>query len=271
VQAKSRALCGMFAMVGLGVLAALVMGSATGCEWLRRTPTPTPTLTPTPVSTPTLTPTTTPTATPAVELPPEILAARDAALVFLRSEYPGRAPAEDVAWVGRDTTPSGVVGVSTYEFTAASWLMTVAALSVSPTEVLYEMGLDNPQTGLHWTGTLDAGRNLLSSNLDVPVEVLVTREIVLAYVRQNYSGQAPAENLVWVGERMTPSGVVGHETCQFTSLASAGTGADDWTMTVDYDVGSPDQMLHEVDLRHTSTGFVWRGQVDAEGTVLEHR
>lgn len=280
MQAKARVLSGTFAIIGLGVLAALMVGSATSCDWFRRTPTPTLIVTRTPVSTPTLTPTATPTQPPVVELPPEILAARDVVLVFLRSEYPDKAPPDGIAWTGRDTTPPGVVGVSTYEFTGDGWLMTVAALSISPTEVLYEMGLDNPQTGLHWTGSLDADYNLLGSNLNVPVEVLVTREIVLAYVRENYAAQAPAENLVWIGERTTPSGVVGHETCQFTSVASpagAGrstsgeTGADDWTMTVDYDLVSPDQVVYEVDLRRASTGFVWRGQVDAEGTVLEHR
>jgi len=156
-----------------------------------------------------------------------------------------------------------VVGVSTYEFTSGDWLLTLAALSLSPTQLLYELGLDNGQAGFHWTGRLDASNVLLESNLGVAVDVQVVREIVLAYVRQNYAAEAPPENLVWIGERTTPAGIADHEWCQFVS--------GDWTMAVDYDVGRPDQVVYEVDLRNSSTGFVWRGQVDAEGTVLEHR
>jgi hypothetical protein len=203
-------------------------------------------------------------------IPLEILSARDALLVFLRNGYPDKAPPNGLVWSGRDTTPPGVRGISTYEFTGDSWSMTVAAVSISPTEIVYETGLDNAQTGMRWTGKFDATYDLLESNWNVAVEVLVVRETVLAWVREHYAGQAPAENLVWLGARTTLFGMAGRETCQFVSASGKAT-AGGWTMTVGYEPVPPAQVVYEVDLRQAGTGFVWRGQVDAEGAVLEHR
>jgi hypothetical protein len=260
VQSKVRVLSTLFAIVVFVVLA-----SATGCDRLRRTPEPILTATPTRVSPPALTPAATPVETPVGGIPLEILSARDAALVFLRNQYPARAPVDGVAWIARNTTPPGVVGIPSYEFASDSWLMTVAALPISSANIIYETGLENPQAGLRWTGRLDASYSLLESNLNLAVEVPAVRDLVLAYVRQYHSAQAPAENVVWIGERTTPYGLVGHETCQFTASAAG------WRMTVDYALVAPAQVVYKVDLSQTDTGFVWRGQVDGEGAVFEHR
>jgi hypothetical protein len=266
VQSRAHVLSKPFAIVGCVMLVAL-LASATSCDWLPPTPTPAPAATPTLVSTPTPVPI----QTPVGEIPLAILSARDALLVFLRNQYPGKAPWDGVVWSGRDTTPLRVVAVSTYEFAADSWAMTVAAVSISPSQTLYELGLYNSQTGLHWTGRLDATYHLLESDLNVAVEVLLARETVLAYVREYYASQAPADTVGWIGERTTPFGMVGHETCQFTAMGSGELAAGAWRMTVDYDLLPLLQRVYKVDLSQAGTGFVWRGQVDAEGTVLEHR
>ena len=270
MQSKVHALSGTFVMAGL-LLLALLCG-ATGCDVARQMPTSAPE--------PTLTPVLAPTVTPVTEIPLEILSARNALLAFFRTEYPHKAPPDGVVWIGRETTPSGVTGISTYEFTGDDWLITVAALATSPADLLYELGLSYTPKGLRWTGRLDATYQLLESNLNVAAEVLVVREIVLGYVREHYAG--PALNLVWVGERTTPSGLVGHETCQFTSTAvlgspdaghqgeTASAEVDPWTMSVEYDVVNPALVIYEVELRQASSEFLWRGQVDAEGTILEH-
>jgi hypothetical protein len=254
VQSKTRALSRMVTIVGLLSLVAL-LANATGCDWLPATLTPAPTATQTPV----------------VEIPLAILSARDALLAFLKNQYPGKAPADSVVWSGLDTTLPRVVGVSTYEFSGDGWVMTVAAVSVSPTQTLYEMGLNSSQAGLHWTARLDAAYHLLESNLNLAVEVLVARDTALAYVRKYYTSQAPADDVAWIGERTTPSGMVGHEICQFISAGSGEVAVGAWTMTVGYDLLPPLQRVYKVDLSQAGTGFVWHGQVDAEGTVLEHR
>jgi len=265
VQRRTRILGCWLAIVGLSLAAA----SAVGCDVARGTPAPGATATPSPVATATLTPN--PAETPLVEVPLEVIAARDALLVFLANEYPDKAPAAGVAWIGRDTTPPGMEGVSTFEFTGEDWQMTVAALALTPTDILYEMGLDHPPTGLHWTGRLDADYRLLESNLNVAVEALVVRDIALTYVREHYADQAPPPGLIWIGERTSRSALLLHEVCQFTSGGSAVPVSDRWRMTVEFDLVNPDRVVYEVDLRHPGSGFLWRGQVDAEGTVLEHR
>jgi hypothetical protein len=233
----------------------LLPSSLTACDGFWKTPTPIPT------ASPTIPPT--PTATLPSDIPAEVIAARDAALTFLRTTYPTKAPPEGISWVGRNTTPPGVAGVSSYEFVSGDWLLWIGRPEISPGTFIYEMELTNQQAFFHWTGTLDARYTVLESNLNVAIEVLVVREIVLSYVREHYPAQAPAANLAWIGERTTPEGATGHESCRFT--------AGDWTMTVDYDLGTAAPLVYQVELRNASTAFVWRGQVDAEGTVLEHR
>jgi hypothetical protein len=261
VQSRVHILSNRLAIVGHVVLATLLL-SATGCDWLPAR------LGPVPAATPTLAPI----ETPPSEIPLAILAARDALLAFLRNQYPGKAPADGMVWSGQDTTPVRVVGLASYEFAADSWVMTVAAVALSPSQTQYELELANAQMGLHWTGRLDASYDVLESNLNLPVEVLLVRDTVLAYVRQHYTSQAPADSVAWLGERTTSFGMVGHETCQFTSLASGeALPRGTWVMTVEYDLVPVVQRAYKVELSQPGSGFVWRGQVDAEGTVLEHR
>lgn len=229
--------------------------SLTACDKFWKTPTPTP------VHPPTIPPT--PTATLPSAIPAEVIAARDAALGFLRATYPAKAPPEGLSWVGRNTTPPGVVSTSSYEFVSGDWLMWIWVPQVAPGTFIYEMELTNQQALFHWTGTFDARYAVLESNLNVTIEVLIVREVVLSHVRRNYPAEAPPENLTWIGERTTPEGAGGHESCRFTAGA--------WTMTVAYELTSPEQVVYQVELRNSSTEFVWRGQVDAEGIVLEYR
>lgn len=233
----------------------ILPGNLTACDGFWKTPTPTPTQLP---MTPPI-----PTATLPTDIPPEFIAARDAVLAFLRTTYPGKAPPEGLSWVGRNTTPPGMVSTPSYEFVSGDWLMWIGKPEISPGVFIYELELSGEQTAFHWMGTLSANYIVLESNLNVAIEVLVVREIVLSYVRERYPTQAPAGNLAWIGERTTPEGSMGHESCRFTAEA--------WTMTVEYDLVSPSQVVYQVELCNASTEFVWRGQVDAEGTVLEHR
>ncbi len=251
VESIKRVLSILLFIITVGCLSS----SLIACDRFWKTPTPTP------VHPPTILPT--PTATLPSAIPAEVIAARDAALAFLRIMYPAKAPPEGLSWMGRNTTPPGIVGTSSYEFVSGDWLMWIWVPQVAPGTFLYEMELTNQQALFHWTGTFDARYIVRESNLNVAIEVLIVREIILSHVRRNYPAQAPLENLIWIGERTTPEGAGRHESCRFTAEA--------WTMAVDYEVTSPEQVVYQVELRNSSTEFVWRGQVDAEGTVLEHR
>jgi len=203
----------------------------------------------------------TPTPTPPVAIPQEILSARDAALGYLRRSYPQVAP-EGLTWTGRRISPEGQIGSVDYELVSGKWLMRVGVPMLSPGVFLYEMQLANPDSGFRWEGKLDKNLAFLESNLGVGVDVLVVRDTVLAYVREQHAGQSPVQGMLWVGERTTPPDSVGHESGRFT--------AGDWSMRVEYDVMPPDQVLYRVELQNSASQFTWRGQVDAEGVVLEY-
>ena len=199
----------------------------------------------------------TPTPTPPVALPQEILSARDAALTYLRQSYPQKAPAEGTAWTGRRVSPDGQIGSIDYEFESGKWLMRVGVPMLSPGVFLYEMQLANPDSGFRWEGKLDKHLAFLESNLGVGVDVLVVRDTVLAYVREQHAGQSPVRGMLWVGERTTPPDSVGHESGRFT--------AGDWTMRVEYDVAPPDQVLYRVELQDSASQFTWLARSTQRG------
>jgi hypothetical protein len=87
------------------------------------------------------------------------------------------------------------------------------------------------------------------------------RDAALHYVSQNYSEQAPAPNLAWVEETITPEGLVGSSTFQYT--------ADDWVVTVSFPVVAPQATIYSVVVANQATGFQWEGDVDAAGQVTE--
>jgi len=206
---------------------------------------------------------TTPTPTPAATVPSEIASAREAALAYLRHAYPQRAPPAGLAWTSRSTGARAVAGSSSYELASGKWLLTIGVPVIAPGELLYEMELSNQDTGFHWMGKLNDNYAILESNLDVAVDVLIVRDTILSFVREHYPDQSPAGDMPWVGERTTPEGSVGHESCRFTD--------GDWVMTVEYDLLPPDQMSYQVGLHRSDDSFAWRGQVDAQGVVLEER
>jgi hypothetical protein len=156
-----------------------------------------------------------------------------------------------------------VAGSSSYEFASGKWLLTIGVPVIAPGELLYEMELNNQDTGFHWMGKLNDNYAILESNLDVAVDVLIVRDTILSFVREHYPDQSPTGDMPWVGERTTPEGSVGHESCRFTD--------GDWSMAVEYDLGQPDQMVYRVELRSSSSQFLWMGQVDAQGVILEER
>jgi len=223
-------------LVLLFVAALLVMSS--GCDNFRKTPT----------------------AIPPPTIPQDVVTARDRTLAFLRENYADKAPAAGLQWSGLRTSTS-TFGFASYEFTSGAWVMRIWVPALAQDEVLYEIVLDNSEAGLQWTGRLDGSHQVLEFNLNVGVDVLVVRELVLGYYREAYSDSAPWGGLVWLGERVTPEGSVGHEQVEFTS-----TG---WRMQVDYDAGRPDQVSYTVALQNTMSGVEWRCEVTPEGRILE--
>jgi hypothetical protein len=87
------------------------------------------------------------------------------------------------------------------------------------------------------------------------------RDATLAYVIANYGEQAPAPGLIWTEESITPEGLVGSSSFQYT--------AEDWVVTVSFPVVAPEATVYQVAAANQSTGFQWEGEVDAAGQVTE--
>ena len=90
------------------------------------------------------------------EGPEIVLTARDAALVYISENYPDDSPAPDLAWEGGRTTPEGLVGSESFQYTAEDWVVTISYPVVAPEEVVYQIMVENPATGFQWQGMLDA-------------------------------------------------------------------------------------------------------------------
>lgn len=94
-----------------------------------------------------------------------------------------------------------------------------------------------------------------------PSDPLGARDAVLAYLTEDYGGEAPAAGLVWTETHTKPEGLVGGESFQYT--------AGDWLIAVSYPVVAPENVVYTIAVSNATTGFLWEGQVDAQGQVTE--
>jgi serpin B len=105
-----------------------------------------------------------PTATPADDtvVVPDPIRARDAVLATLAEAYGERAPAPDLTWKEERTTPEGVVGSSSFQYTAQAergaeeWVVVVSFPLVAPQAMVYQVVVSNQATGFQWEGEVNA-------------------------------------------------------------------------------------------------------------------
>jgi len=210
---------------------------------------------------PAATPTASPTALPAPATPAPAAAqrasARDAALDYVRARYGAGAPPAGLAWTEQRATPSGLVGGEMYTYTAGDWLIALSYPVVMPELTVYTVKMANGATGFSWEGQVDAGGNVIEGEQ----LLLHALQVALTHAQAQYGGEAPPAGLPWASERITAAGMVGGETYRFT--------AGDWQVTITYPVVPPDQRVFNVTIQNPVTGFMWVGQVDANGNVLE--
>jgi hypothetical protein len=119
---------------------------------------------------------------------------------------------------------------------------------------------------------------LFSSNTPTPITPLVSvtdlpteepndllqagaRDAALAYIKTTYPRYAPSDNLNWKVDEITPEGLVGSTTFQYS--------AEDWVITLTAPVVAPDAIIYHVEVTNESSPFRWEGEVDANGEVTE--
>jgi putative hemolysin len=88
---------------------------------------------------------------------PDPARARDAALDYIFDRYGEIVfPPPGSDWTEKDVTEEGLVGASTFEYTAADLMVTVSFPVVAPENVVYHVVVANQATGFQWEGEVDA-------------------------------------------------------------------------------------------------------------------
>jgi hypothetical protein len=205
------------------------------------------------------------------EGPEMVLAARDSAVAYLIEHY-GTANALPalplhVFWAGGRSTPEGLLGRETFQYTGQGWVVTIAYPVVAPEAVVCGIVIEYPSTGLRWEGQMDAEGQLTESVAPegiAPAERMFdmasARDAALNHVYQKYQ-YPPGESVAWEEEDITPEGLVGSTSFRYTAF--------NWVVEVSYPIVAPEATIYEVTVTNADLGLDWQGTVDAEGTVTE--
>ena len=87
---------------------------------------------------------------------PDPIFARDAALAHLAQIYGAQAPSLELDWSEEITTPNQQVGSSSFQYSSASWVITVSFPIVAPESTVYRVVATNEDAGFQWEGESDA-------------------------------------------------------------------------------------------------------------------
>ena len=195
-------------------------------------------------------------------LPPEF--AMDLAIEYILENYPelGAIPIPEV-WIFFDLTPEGLVGASTLQFIGDGWTVNVSYPVVM--RPIYTVSIRySGDVSFTWEGTVDQSGNVEETSMSLKPEILSAedaRDIAVAYLIENKEAlkdlQAPSS---WTVEVLTPPGLVGYFTQQFTD--------DGWTVNVSNPVVW--KPTYEVEIEYKGEiSFHWKGTVDQGGNVEE--
>lgn len=89
------------------------------------------------------------------------------------------------------------------------------------------------------------------------------RDAAMAYLAATYGLQGPQPTLVWEEENTTPEGQIGASNFVYS--------AGNWVVEVSFPIVAPQSTRYQVAVTNASTGFVWQGEVDAKGQVMEDK
>ncbi len=87
------------------------------------------------------------------------------------------------------------------------------------------------------------------------------RDTAISYLRAHVGENAPAADIEWDAENVTPPGLIGQGTTAFTS--------DEWTITVSYPVVPPENAVYEVVVSSIKLGWHWKGTIEPDANVTE--
>lgn len=187
----------------------------------------------------------------------EFTTAYSAARAHISEHYGEQPPPSGLGWTTEPITLEGPIDSMGYQYTTGDWVVTVTCPIAGPKRVAYRVRVANETTGFRWEGHVDGEGRVSAASEDI----LVARDAVLAYVREQYGDQAPALELSWMEELTSPELVPGGISYRFT--------AEDWVLTIDTAVVPPEMRVYRMSVSNPTPGFWWEGRIDAQGHVTE--
>lgn len=202
--------------------------------------------------------------------PDDVRAARESAMAYISEFYSDQPTLEPgQVWTEERTTPEGWIGNTTYEFTAADWVVTITDPVLPPERTVRGVVVANESTGFRWEGNVDAAGNVTEADassepvMDIrdPGQAL---QVALAYLGERYGERVPRAELTWIGDHPPAEDLFGSGTIEFTSESAPG-----WVAAVTYGVVVSETVVYQVVVKNPTAAFRWEGQVDASGQVTE--
>jgi hypothetical protein len=103
--------------------------------------------------------------------------ARDAVLVYMRTNFGDIAPASGLMWVEENLTPEGLVGGSNLRYSADSWVVVITYPVVAPDATIYTVKMENETIGFTWEGLVDAFGQVVQTSVALNLPPTATPEV----------------------------------------------------------------------------------------------
>jgi len=190
--------------------------------------------------------------------------ARDAAINYIISRY-GLTVKAPTTWTVVDTTPEGLLGYQTLQYTSGDWRVVVKhGLTLTP---IYSISIQySGDDSFTWIGAL--GTKISNEEYEITIKdpdasVYYTtedaRDMALKFIQANHPYASVKLPSKWVAANLIP-GVKGATKIQFTG--------DGWTITVSAPVVWKPTYLIEVEYLGVN-GFRWSGILPTGGEIAE--
>lgn len=191
--------------------------------------------------------------------------ARDAIVSYIISRY-GLNVEAPTSWVIVDTTPEGLRGYQTLQYTSGDWNVVVKhGVTLTP---IYSISIQySGEDSFTWKGTLEMKISneeyeTSSNNSDEPISYTTgdARDMALKFLQTNHPDANAKLPSAWVESNLIPIGVVGASKIQYT-----GGG---WTITVSAPVVW--KPTYEIEVEYIGVnGFEWHGTLPTGGEIVE--
>jgi len=201
---------------------------------------------------------------------PDPARARDVALAYISENHPEQASLPQQEWAEENVSAEGLVGSSSFQYTAGDWIVTVSFPVVNPADTIYHVVATNQASGFEWESEVNAAGQVTEIRASADIEPAVqlpdpgqALDLALTYFGERYGEEAPAAGMVWLEEQPPAEGLIGSQTIRFTSEDG------EWIATVSYPVVAPEAVIYEVAVDAPVLRLRWIAKVDAAGQVTE--